>query len=193
VTVNSRTFQVSLGAVYATGWNLARAAYGGSANLPAATTLEALRQTQQAAVATGLLDTATTTAFVIGQLARGATSAQVASNITQVYERYNSSLNRVCTYGNVSTTLTYAYNVGYNLSLAEIAAFNNFPLATFRGYLTSLHQWARGSNIFPTQGIEQGINYTNTPNRQSAEFQTFMTSLRQQLDPIAQKISNCRR
>jgi hypothetical protein len=193
VTVNNPTFQVNLAAVYATGWHLARAAYGGSANLPPATTLEALRQTQQNAVATGLLDTTTTTAFVIGQLTRGATSAQVASMITQVYDRYNGGLNRVCGYGNVATNLTYAYNVGYNLSLAEIAAANNFPLATFRGYLMSLRQWAQGSNIFPTQGIDEAIGYTNNANRQSAEFRSFMSGLREQLNPIAQKIATCRR
>jgi hypothetical protein len=192
VTVSSPSIQVSLASVYATGWGIARAVYGGSANLPGATTLEALRYTNQQAAATGLLDTTNTTAFVIGQLTRGATSAQVASNITEVFNRFNTALNRACTYGTVSTNLGSAYNVGYNLSLAEIAALNNLPLAAFRTYLTGLRQWAEASQIFPTPEIDRGIGYLGTAT-QSMQFKDYMVSLRNQFNTVSQKMYTCRR
>jgi hypothetical protein len=192
VSVQSPTLQVSLAAVYATGWGIGRAAYGGSANLPAANTLDALRYTNQQAAVTGLLDTTSNTAFVIGQLTRGATSAQVANNIAQVYERFNTALNRNCTCGGVATNIAHAHYIGYNVALAEIVAFNNLPLANLRNYLTQALQSARASQIFPAQEVERGLGYFSTAT-QSTQFKDYMVSLRDHFNTVSQKMCTCRR
>jgi hypothetical protein len=185
-----RTFAVSLPSVFWTGYQLAVAAQSAHANWPPATTREGLVNAQAQAAATGLLDTQSTTAFVIAQLDRGQPSSAVAGLVTQVYDRFRDGLSRRCTCDGVTTNIAYLYAAGYNLCLAEIATLNNLPAETLRNYLTLLRQSAQSSGLLPTQGIDEALGYVNQ-GRQSADLKDFMVGLKNQLWPYAQRNCTC--
>ena len=185
------TFQVSLPAVFWTGYQLAVAAHSAYANWAPATTRQYLINAQQQAAGTGLLDTQSTTGFVIAQLDRGQTSAAVSGLITQVNDRFREGLNRNCTCDGVSTNIVNVYAAAYNLCLAEIATLNNLPAASLQSYLNLAKQQAQTSQLLPTQGIDQALVYVGQ-GRQSAELKDYMAALRNQLTPYVQRNCTCR-
>ena len=185
------TFQVSLPTVFWTGYQLAVAAHSAFSNWAPATTRQYLVNAQQQAAGTGLLDTQSTTAFVIAQLDRGQTSAAVSPLVTQVYERFRDNLSRVCTCDGVSTNIVNVYAAAYNLCLAEIATLNNLPAASLQTYLNLAKQQAQASGLLPPQGIEQALTYVSQ-GRQSAELKEYMAALRNQLTPYVQRNCTCR-
>lgn len=149
---------VNLASVFWVGYQTASAVTSATNNWDATLTRNALVAAQQSAAASSGYLLPQAWGDLANRVAQGGNAA-VLEPVKQLHAQVSNGLAHTCTCGNVSTNMAYAYSLGYNMCLAEIATLNGWDVRLLAGYLNLLKQQAPPSGLLGTRDIDQALAY----------------------------------